>query len=140
MKLVTASESGTSAATANTTSVRALGHRRHIRYPLEAELNYQWSTRGSVSGNGVGRSRNISEGGTFVIANVLPPLGASIALTIHLPAWQAGAAALRMEMTGEVVRVDVPPGREQIWGFAICSLRTLLRRLADGELCAAGKQ
>jgi len=45
-----------------------------------------------------------------------------------------------MEMTGEVVRVDVPPGNEQKWGFAVCALKTLLRRLEDGELCAARKQ
>jgi len=45
-----------------------------------------------------------------------------------------------MEMTGEVVRVDVAPGHEQEWGFAVNSLKTLLKRLNDGELCAARKQ
>jgi hypothetical protein len=92
-------------------------------------------------GEGEGRSRDISEAGAFVLTNALPPVGASIDLAIQLPAWQVGAAALRMEMTGEVIRVDVPPGQERKWGFAISSLKTLLKRkMAESELQAERKQ
>jgi hypothetical protein len=140
MKLLSASDSPASVATPRSASGNSLRRRRHLRYPVEAEVKYQWSTRNSILGEGDGRSRDISQGGAFVLTNDPPPLGASIDLTIQLPAWQVGAAALRMEMTGEVIRVDVPPGHEQKWGFAVCSLKTLLRRLHDGELCAARKQ
>jgi hypothetical protein len=140
MKLLSTSEAPASVATARSAASSSLRRRRHLRYPVEAEVKYQWSTQSSTLGEGDGRSRDISQGGAFVLTNALPPVGASIDLTIQLPAWQVGAAALRMEMTGEVVRVDVPPGHEQKWGFAVCSLKTLLRRLEDGELCAARKQ
>jgi hypothetical protein len=140
MKLLSTSEPPASVATAKSAPSSSLRRRRHLRYPVEAEVKYQWSTQSSTLGEGDGRSRDISQGGAFVLTNALPPVGASIDLTIQLPAWQVGAAALRMEMTGEVVRVDVPPGLEQKWGFAVCSLKTLLRRLDDGELCAARKQ
>jgi len=140
MKLLSTSEPSTSVATARSAGSSSLRRRRHLRYPVEAEVKYQWSTHSSTLGEGDGRSRDISQGGAFVLTNALPPVGASIDLTIQLPAWQVGAAALRMEMTGEVVRVDVPPGNEHKWGFAVCSLKTLLRRLEDGELCAARKQ
>jgi hypothetical protein len=139
MKLLSTSEPPASVATARS-AANSLRRRRHLRYPVEAEVKYQWSTQSSTLGEGDGRSRDISQAGAFVLTNALPPVGASIDLTIQLPAWQVGAAALRMEMTGEVVRVDVPPGHEQKWGFAVCSLKTLLRRLEDGELCAARKQ
>jgi len=139
MKLVTTSEPLTNIASAKETpkSLR----RRHLRYPLAAEVRYQWSARNLVMGEGEGRSRDISEAGAFVVTNALPPVGASIDLAIQLPAWQVGAAALRMEMTGEVIRVDVPPGQERKWGFAISSLKTLLKRkIAEGELQAERKQ
>ena len=48
---------------------------------------------------------------------------------------------MQMEMTGEVIRVDVPPNQEQKWGFAISSMKTLLkRRMDDTELYAERKQ
>jgi len=94
-----------------------------------------------MMGEGEGRSRDISEAGTFVLTNALPPVGASIDVAIQLPAWQVGAAALRMEMTGEVIRVDVPPGQERKWGFAISSVKTLLkRRMAENEMQAEKEQ
>ena len=140
MKLVTTSESVINVASAKESSSRSL-RRRHLRYPLAAEVKYQWSARNVTIGEGEGRSRDISEGGTFVLTNAPPPVGASIDLAIQLPAWQVGAAALRMEMTGEVIRVDVPPNQEQKWGFAISSMKTLLkRRMDDTELYAERKQ
>jgi hypothetical protein len=46
-----------------------------------------------------------------------------------------------MEMTGEVIRVDVPPGQERKWGFAISSAKTLLKRkMAESEMQAERKQ
>ena len=115
--------------------------RRHLRYPLAADVKYQWSARNLMMGEGEGRSRDISEAGAFVLTNALPPVGASIDVAIQLPAWQVGAAALRMEMTGEVIRVDVPPGQERKWGFAISSVKTLLKRkMAESEMQAEREQ
>jgi hypothetical protein len=139
MKLVTTSEPLTNIAPAKV-GCRSL-RRRHLRYPLAADVKYQWSARNLMMGEGEGRSRDISEAGTFVLTNALPPVGASIDVAIQLPAWQAGAAALCMEMTGEVIRVDVPPGQERKWGFAISSAKTLLKRkMAESEMQAEREQ
>jgi hypothetical protein len=139
MKVLT-SEAPSSVAARKATSCSALRRRRHLRYPLAAAVKYHWSTQRLVLGQGEGRSRDLSEGGTFVVADALPPVGASIDLTIQLPAWQVGAAALRMEMTGEVIRVDVPPGNQHKWGFAISSKKTLLKRIDGNETRAERKQ
>jgi hypothetical protein len=139
MKLVTTSEPLTNSAPAKV-GCRSL-RRRHLRYPLAAGVKYQWSARNLMMGEGEGRSRDISEAGTFVLTNALPPVGASIDVAIQLPAWQVGAAALCMEMTGEVIRVDVPPGQERKWGFAISSAKTLLKRkMAESEMQAEREQ
>jgi hypothetical protein len=46
-----------------------------------------------------------------------------------------------MEMTGEVIRVDVPPGQERKWGFAISSAKTLLKRkMPESEMQAERDQ
>src|SRR6266581_8638153 len=93
MKLLSTSEPPASVATAKSAPSSALRRRRHLRYPVEAEVKYQWSTQSSTLGEGDGRSRDISQGGAFVLTNALPPVSASIDLTIQLPAWQVGAAA-----------------------------------------------
>jgi hypothetical protein len=132
MKLVSMSEAQGGIAAVKQARGPAL-RRRHLRYPLAAEVKYQWSIRNVMRGEGQGQSRDVSESGAFVLSRAIPPVGAAISLEIQLPAWQLGATALRMEMTGEVVRVDVPPGRENGWGFAIASAKTILRRPDDRE-------
>jgi hypothetical protein len=139
MKLATTTEPP-SVATTRSAPGNSFRRRRHLRYPLAAAVKYRWSTPKLMLGQGEGHSRDVSEGGTFVLADALPPVGASIDVTIQLPAWQVGAAALRMEMTGEVIRVDVPPGHEQKWGFAISSKKTLLKRLEENEFRVERKQ
>jgi hypothetical protein len=138
MKVLSTSERPASVASAKSES--SLRRRRDLRYPVAAEVTFRWSTRSSMLGEGNGQSRDVSQGGAFILARSLPPVGSAIDLTVQLPAWQVGAASLRMEMTGEVVRVELPPGHEGNWGFAVCSLKTVLRRLNDGELCAARTQ
>jgi len=61
------------------------------------------------------RSRDISEGGVFVLCKTLPALGANMELIIRLPAAQGATAPLELEMTGEVIRLETPPGRENQW-------------------------
>src|SRR5260370_2483035 len=98
MKLVTTSEPLTNMAPAKV-GCRSL-RRRHLRYPLAAAVKYQWSARNLMMGEGEGRSRDISEAGTFVLTNALPPVGASIDVASQLPPCQVRAAALRIEMAG----------------------------------------
>src|SRR5258708_10797291 len=101
MKLVTTSEPLTNIAPAKV-GCRSL-RRRHLRYPLAAGVKYQWSARNLMMGEGEGRSRDISDAGTFVLTNALPPVRASIDMAIQLPAWQLSAATPCMERTSAAV-------------------------------------
>src|SRR5271170_6538485 len=83
--------------------------RNGMRYPIQVPVRFSWSVRNGAMlarygamRQGKGRSRDISEGGAFVFARNLPPVGASISLSIQF--LSAGSRFLRMEVTGEVVR------------------------------------
>jgi len=101
--------------------------RRHIRYPLRVPVEFQMPSKDDRCEAVKARSRDISEGGVFVLCKTLPALGANMELIIRLPAAQGATAPLELEMTGEVIRLETPPGRENQWGFAVCARRTIFR-------------
>jgi hypothetical protein len=100
--------------------------RRHIRYPIRVGVSVQWVAPGR-KGSLKGKTRDISEGGAFVISRTLPPLGAFVELEIQLTTRQAGAASSRLEMQGEVLRVETPSNKPAQWGFAINATKTLMQ-------------
>jgi hypothetical protein len=104
--------------------------RAQMRYPIPAPVTFHWLARDGMQRQGKGRSGNISEGGAFIFTLKLPPVGASISLAIQFPNTDARGRVLRIEMTGEVVRVELPLERKSNWGFAVaCKARSLnLRR------------
>jgi hypothetical protein len=101
--------------------------RRHIRYPLRVPVEFQARSHDQQREAVRARSRDISEGGVFVLSKVLPVLGANMELIMRLPAAQGATAPLVLEMTGEVIRLETPSGRENQWGFAVCARRTIFR-------------
>lgn len=65
----------------------------------------------------------------------ISPVGASISLSVQFPTAATGGRLLRMEMSGEVVRVELPLGRKASWGFAVACKRRALNQDRDwGEL------
>ncbi len=109
-----------------------------MRYPIHAPVTFFWLARNGAQRQGKGKSKNLSEGGAFVLARSLPPVGASISLSIHFPHSATGGRLLHMEMTGEVVRVELPLGRKSNWGFAVaCKNTALHQRRGYGELSRA---
>lgn len=101
--------------------------RRHIRYPLRVPVEFQAPSHDQQREAVRARSRDISEGGVFVLSKALPALGANMELIMRLPAAQGATAPLVLEMTGEVIRLETPSGRENQWGFAVCARRTIFR-------------
>lgn len=101
--------------------------RRHIRYPLRVPIEYKKFVPACEGEMAKAKSRDISEGGTFVLTRVLPPLGTSLELVMRLPGTQVGTTPLILEMTGEVVRLETPSGRENQWGFAVSARKTVFR-------------
>jgi hypothetical protein len=105
--------------------------RTHMRYPIHAPVAFDWLARNGMRRKGKGRSQNISEGGAFVFTRNLPPVGASINLSIQFPNTAAGGRYLRMEMIGEVVRVELPLRRKSNWGFAVACVKRALNPNRD---------
>lgn len=101
--------------------------RRHIRYPLRVPVEYRSSLAIREGETVKAKSRDISEGGAFVLTRTLPALGTSMELIMRLPGTQAGTAPLILEMTGEVIRLETPAGRENQWGFAVNARKTVFR-------------
>ena|ERR1700693_3178956 len=100
--------------------------RTTIRFPLEVSVDFWWTDDAGTHRQGEGHSRNVSEGGAFVIAIDCPPLGASVGLRMVFDSFADGTRALRMEVEGRVLRVEPSVIGTGYGGFAILSNEALL--------------
>jgi hypothetical protein len=107
------------------------GLKTQIRFPIAAPVTFNWLARNGTQHQGTGRSRNVSEGGAFVVTRKLPPIGACIDLSIQFPYTALNGRILRMEMTGEVVRLELPLDHKSKWGFAVVRKRGALNLFRD---------
>jgi hypothetical protein len=92
--------------------------RKSIRFPLQAPVIFWWTNEFGKRQQAEGRSRDISEAGTFVFAANFPPLGAIVGLKIDLRALPNAKGAPLIEYEGQVVRVERPNG-DKTDGFAV---------------------
>ena len=105
--------------------------RRQIRYPLRAPVTFHWIGRDGAAREGKGNSRDISEGGAYIVTRSSPPMGAGVMLEIRFPYLPELDRFHRIEMEGRVVRVDLLLDNRAGWGFAISSQRTVLQEVED---------
>ena len=108
--------------------IQEFHRRRDIRYPIRVPMEFLKKTSTGKNERVKAKSRDISEGGAFIFTRMLPALGITMELVMRLPASQAGTAPLVLEMTGEVIRLETPSGRENQWGFAINARRIIFRK------------
>jgi hypothetical protein len=106
--------------------------RRQIRYPLRAPVTFHWIGRDGATHEGKGNSRDISEGGAYIVTRNSPPMNAGIMLEIRFPYLPELDRFHRIEMEGRVVRVDLLLDNRAGWGFAISAQRTVLQEVDDG--------
>ncbi len=105
--------------------------RRQIRYPLRAPVTFHWIGRDGIAHEGKGNSRDISEGGAYIVTRSSPPMGAGVMLEIRFPYLPELDRFHRIEMEGRVVRVDLLLDNRAGWGFAISAQRTVLQEVED---------
>jgi hypothetical protein len=105
--------------------------RRQIRYPLRSPVTFHWIGRDGIAHEGKGNSRDISEGGAYIVTRNSPPMGAGVMLEIRFPYLPELDRFHRIEMEGRVVRVDLLLDSRAGWGFAISSQRTVLQEVED---------
>ena len=95
------------------------GARKTIRFPLQAPVVFWWTDKNGNHQHGEGRSRDISESGTFVHAVACPPLGASVGLRISLETVPDATKTLPIEFDGHVLRVERASAGRESSGFAV---------------------
>jgi hypothetical protein len=100
--------------------------RTTIRFPLQVSVDYWWTDNAGRHRQGEGHSRDVSEGGAFVIAVDCPPPGASVELRMFFGAFADGTRALRMEVEGRVLRVEPSVVGTGNRGFAVLSDEAML--------------
>ena len=110
--------------------------RRHIRYPLRAPVSFTWFNREGTGRDAKGHSSNICEGGAYILTRNCPPVGAQIILTFRFPFLSEFADFHLLEMSGQVVRAEVSPGRKGMWGFAVASAWSTLQEREDSEIAS----
>jgi len=111
----------------------AIDVRHQIRYPLRAPVSFTWFSREGTRREAKGNSRNICEGGAYVLTRNCPPVGAQIILTFRFPLLPEFAGFHRLEMSGQVVRAEVLPSGKGMWGFAVASAWSMLQESEDSD-------
>jgi len=93
--------------------------RRAVRFNLLAQVIYRWRDPSGQNRENVGRTRDISILGAFIVCPSPPPVETPVSLEIHLPPLERNALQrLRLEAKGRVVRVA---GADEDSGFAATS-------------------
>jgi hypothetical protein len=89
----------------------SLEKRKAVRFQLGAPVTFRWANQA-----GVGRTRDISIKGVFVICDTLPPVGTALSLEIYLPPLESNTLQrLHLDAAGKVIRVEAG---EESSGFA----------------------
>jgi hypothetical protein len=111
----------------------AIDVRHHIRYPLRAPVSFSWFSPEGAQREAKGNSRNIGEGGAYIVARNCPPLGAQIILAFRFRDLPDFAGFQRLEMSGQVIRIEILPDDKAMWGIAVASTWTNLLDSEDSD-------
>ncbi|MFY9530043.1 MAG: PilZ domain-containing protein [Candidatus Acidiferrales bacterium] len=98
-----------------------------MRYPVQGRVSFWWKDEDGKQRQGEGTSRDISETGTFVSALACPPVGADVELRIFLVALPNATRAPRIELEGQVLRVEQTAEGMGSSGFAVLTQDAILR-------------
>jgi hypothetical protein len=80
--------------------------RRHRRYLIELDTEFELLSKGRVELIGYARTLNISSGGILLSANDSLPAGGLIKLAVNWPFLLEGVCLLRLMVRGRIVRSD----------------------------------
>jgi PilZ domain len=100
--------------------------RRAVRYSLRASAIFTWIDERGHRRAARGYTRDISIKGAYIAADLCPPRGTSVTISVFLPAQPDERTCIRVKAEGRVLRVD-PAGRtSQVAGFSIHNERVLI--------------
>jgi hypothetical protein len=101
--------------------------RKTMRFPLEAPVAFWWLDTAGTRHEASGTSHDISESGAYILAGVLPPLGARIGIRVLLEEVPDEALVIRVLIEGHVLRIDGDDSGGHPIGFAVVSNDAFLR-------------
>ncbi len=94
------------------------------RYPIAAQVSFQWRGPDRTWFHGTGVTQDISASGALISSDDVPPLGAEIEVMVMVPSVKRGAPATgRLSGTGTVVRLSPPAGFAAAVAFHILKSR-----------------
>src|SRR5262245_24982494 len=102
-----------------------------MRFPMDVPVVFWWQDEILQHQRGEGRIFDVSERGAFVLTNRCPPVGAPVTLKISIAAVPDGPQSLRMQVEGQVLRVEQVRSGERRDGFAMLSDRAILHDEED---------
>ena len=80
--------------------------RKAKRYPLTAPTLFIWSSQNGRLQSAQGVTRDINTLGTYVLSEVLPPVGALVQLEVVLPKMEDAGPGMHLHGEGRVLRCE----------------------------------
>lgn len=107
--------------------------RKSMRYPVRERVSFWWKEENGNQRQGEGTSRDISETGAFVLTPDCPPVGAEVELSIFFSLLTDAAQPLRMELEGQVLRVEQTCAGRGSSGFAVLTKGGIYNENAESD-------
>jgi hypothetical protein len=97
----------------------AVEHRAVVRFPLHLPVIFRWNDQPMMKKERLGRTRDLSVSGLFVLCPAPPSVGTLVDVEVRLPSFEGGKTQrLRLDGRGKVVRISGP---KEPSGFAATS-------------------
>ena len=106
--------------------------RKHIRFQVEVPIFFSWKDPRGIRQEGRGYTRDISPRGVFVYTEEIPPVGTYLSYEALFPALGKASTGLRMQVDGQVLRVE-PAAESRGGGFATIGEKFALHEQENGE-------
>jgi len=83
-----------------------VNQRQHNRYRLAAAVSFSWETEDHRVHHGIGRTRDCSLSGAFIVSPNRLSIGSILQMEFSLPRLLAAGPGARLKTRGRVVRVE----------------------------------
>ncbi len=94
-------------------------------------MTFFWKNRGESGQEAEGFTRDLAQGGMFIVTDTPPPVGTMVQVDVLFPSFEAGSA-LQMRSKCRVLRVERGTPGETRGGFAALSKSFALRNSKKG--------
>jgi hypothetical protein len=88
------------------------------RFFVSTPVRFTWDSQTGIETiDGV--TRDVSIQSLFIWSNELPPVGTAVHCRVFLPAPTPDSPPIRFDLTGPVIRTELPPPEHRMFGFVV---------------------